>query len=438
MLERKGIPFENINSHSNRKGSATNAASGSTHAPPIVAICLRAGWALAGVLDRYLSLENAGDQFVGRVAAGLPLLTKEFAVLPPRFRRNLTADQKLLKEQFFKAVFPNDAMYGPHMKPVLMHLFASLCYHKEFLQGLPPQHPWHATPLALDPQNFQQLHDMVELKYGGDRPDCIATGVPPYTLLAKRLAAVEDLVKALPGIIKEQTSQLLDEKGVAAGNVTAAYLNESIQRAMRDVLTQFNGAPAPAAPPVAPVAPRVYMWGGALHRLPENYILTKRGTAAEPRQMRTPQQAYLRWHLSDRANGVPPLKKTKPHDYSIRAQRKRFSDWKILCETLDALLPPELRAPTTAQGCAQSFTAAYKCHCHLVKTLHAKKNKRDRVMGRCSTTVSTVVSEMVHIKKQIKKLRAMIILKVFVLKWEKKRNERNESTGDESTDVVQE
>ena len=59
-------------------------------------------------------------------------------------------------------------------------------------------------------------------------------------------------------------------------------------------------------------------------------------------------------------------------------------------------------------------------------------------MGRCSTTVSTVVSEMVHIKKQIKKLRAMIILKVFVLKWEKKRNERNESTGDESTDVVQE
>ena len=69
MLERKGIPFENINSHSNRKGSATNAASGSTQAPPIVAICLRAGWALAGVLDRYLSLENAGDQFVGRVTA---------------------------------------------------------------------------------------------------------------------------------------------------------------------------------------------------------------------------------------------------------------------------------------------------------------------------------------------------------------------------------
>ena len=66
MLERKGIPFENINSHRNCKGSATNAASGSTQAPPIVAICLRAGWHLAGVLNRYLSLENAGDQFVGQ------------------------------------------------------------------------------------------------------------------------------------------------------------------------------------------------------------------------------------------------------------------------------------------------------------------------------------------------------------------------------------
>ena len=152
-----------------------------------------------------------------------------------------------------------------------------------------------------------------------------------------------------------------------------------------------------------------------MHRLPENYILTKRGTAAVPRQMRSPQQAYLRWHLSDRANGVPPLKKTKPHDYSIRAQRKRFSDWKILCETLDALLPLVRQAPTTAEGCAESFTAAYKCHCQLVKTLHARKNKRDRVMGRCSTTVSTVVSEIVRIKKQIKQLQKMISFVAFQL-----------------------
>ena len=281
-------------------------------------------------------------------------------------------------------MFPNDAIYGPHMKPVMMHLFASLCYHKEFLQGLPEQHPWHSTPLALDPESFQKLHDMVEIKFGGDGPDCIATGVPPYTVLAKRLAAIEEVLEAMPGIIKEQTSKLLDEKGVAAGNVTAAQLNESIQNAMRDVLTHFHGTMAPAGPPApAPaLAPRVYMWGGALHRLPENYILTKRGTATVPRQMRSPLQAYLRWHLPDRATRVPPLKKTKPHDYSIRGQRKRFSDWKILCETLDSFLPPERPAPTTAEECAQSFTTAFGCHCELVKNLHYRKKKRDRVMGR--------------------------------------------------------
>ena len=82
-LDRLGIPYDEITSHSYLKGSVSFAASGSTQGPPIVSICLRAGWKLGGVWNTYLVLENAGDQFVGRVAAGLPLLSSlEFRVRP--------------------------------------------------------------------------------------------------------------------------------------------------------------------------------------------------------------------------------------------------------------------------------------------------------------------------------------------------------------------
>ena len=40
---------------------------------------------MGGVKDRYLKRESAGDQYVGRCAAGLDQLSKQFAVSPPYF-----------------------------------------------------------------------------------------------------------------------------------------------------------------------------------------------------------------------------------------------------------------------------------------------------------------------------------------------------------------
>lgn len=71
-LDDLGIPYDEISTHSYRKGAASYTASGSTAAPPIIAICLRAGWKLGGVLNTYLSLENAGDRFVGRRSSHAP------------------------------------------------------------------------------------------------------------------------------------------------------------------------------------------------------------------------------------------------------------------------------------------------------------------------------------------------------------------------------
>ncbi|KAF1793909.1 hypothetical protein GQ600_16797 [Phytophthora cactorum] len=71
--------------HSIRKGVATYASSGSTGGPSIISVCLRCGWSLGGVQDRYFRYEAAGDQYLGRVVAGLPQNSAQFAVLPPHF-----------------------------------------------------------------------------------------------------------------------------------------------------------------------------------------------------------------------------------------------------------------------------------------------------------------------------------------------------------------
>ena len=167
-----GIPYFKINTHSWRKGAGSAAASGSTVAPPIMAICIRAGWKIYAMLEKYLSLENAGDFFLGRVVAGLPQDTKQFGVLPPRFKADLTLEQNRMIEQVYETCFPNDSRWGNGMTAVFRHLLATVAYHKDYLQALPHSHPFRMSWLSLNPLIFDQLHETVELKYDGDDLTC--------------------------------------------------------------------------------------------------------------------------------------------------------------------------------------------------------------------------------------------------------------------------
>ena len=53
-LDDMGIEAANLGSHSARKGVGSMVAAGCTVSPPIVSLCLRAGWKLGGVKDKYL------------------------------------------------------------------------------------------------------------------------------------------------------------------------------------------------------------------------------------------------------------------------------------------------------------------------------------------------------------------------------------------------
>ena len=57
-----------------------------------------------------------------------------------------------------------------------------------------------------------------------------------------------------------------------------------------------------------------------MHRLPEGYVLTRRGTAASAWHARTAIQAYHRWNMPDLANQVCAIKNCEPGDFSEKKE----------------------------------------------------------------------------------------------------------------------
>ena len=80
-----------------RSRAVTHAAGATTAAPSIISIVLRAGWSLRGVENRYFRHEAAGDQYLGRILAGLDPTSGEFAILPPWFAATTQAEKKIVQ-----------------------------------------------------------------------------------------------------------------------------------------------------------------------------------------------------------------------------------------------------------------------------------------------------------------------------------------------------
>ena len=85
MLELKthGVEEGDLGTHSYRKVVATMVASGFTLSPPIVSICLVAGWVMRCIKDRFLKYASSGNHYVGRCKNCADHNSFKFAVSTP-------------------------------------------------------------------------------------------------------------------------------------------------------------------------------------------------------------------------------------------------------------------------------------------------------------------------------------------------------------------
>jgi hypothetical protein len=159
-----GCEITGIGVHSIHKGAAIYVSSGSTCAPPQVATNIRAGWIMGTIQDTYLRYESAGDQYVGRLASGLPLSSAQFAVLPPE----ITGTDQQQQKRMLQEMFPN---LPTTLNQVAKFLGSSCLYHLPYLTRiLKPAHPFLCSTFCCS-ETCSEMKNKVTLRYAYEGED---------------------------------------------------------------------------------------------------------------------------------------------------------------------------------------------------------------------------------------------------------------------------
>lgn len=298
-------------------------------APSSISISLRIGWTLPGVQDHYIKYERAGDQYVGRVVAGLPIDSEQFAILPPHFRER--------DEQVTAAIrdcFP-DAPSS--ISRVLEFCLASLVYHADDLKTwLPPKHPVFSSPL-FNASLLEQLKPKVVCRTSEIGDSIHVTGIPPHTDDKLRLKRIENKLDSLTekqelttARTVEGVNKMLDEKAVGLGTVTYDGLENRLQallerngigRSNPDFLTEQQTTQASTQDQTSTAY--CYTYGNAMHAVPKEFTFPEC----------TMQRA---WQLY--CCGCPgkygPLMHATSADMPTPNTRKRLSDFHYIMKKL--------------------------------------------------------------------------------------------------------
>ena len=312
--------------HSIRKGVTTFASSGTTGGPSIVSICIRCGWSLGNVMERYFRYENAGDQFLGRVVAGLPVNNSNFSILPPHF----PSEQDSELNECIKNMFPTISTV-PHLHGVLKLVLASLVYHYEFLIQTMSGHALLSTPLFCNPEMVTYLRS--KLIFGFESPVLRSAGIPPHVELYKRLDKHHESILSLPKIIIEAIDKMLEDKGVQAGNITREYLQNTVSTAIAG-LTNFILAHV-RSPAMSPISNgnfsstgatnfNVFQWGGKFRQLPESFEFPSVDIVS----------AWRLWFLGNPTQKVLPYCKIDSSDLATRKKRNTLTEWRFIMKKL--------------------------------------------------------------------------------------------------------
>ncbi|ETK88687.1 hypothetical protein L915_07090 [Phytophthora nicotianae] len=131
-----------------------------------------------------------------------------------------------------------------NLRGILELCLASLVQHTEFLlENLPTNHPLLSTLLFTDPSVRHALGGMLEV---GDSKWMETTGIPPHIDLYRKLDSQQKSIDALPDMLERRMERVLEEKGVAAGNITRELLRLEIRSMLEDVGLQRAQSIAPA------------------------------------------------------------------------------------------------------------------------------------------------------------------------------------------------
>ena len=212
-----GVEEHTLGSHSCRKGAITLVSTGCTASPSMASICLRAGWSMGNVKDRYIHYEKSGDQYCGRSVTGISSMTRKFAVSPVYwyFTESGERGKKGVKD-IIQEKFLNQNEVEPHVFEILRYLFAALCYHCDFLdKTLAKESKLRASPLYNACANFE-FRNVAKIAYpwSGTKYTPQPSGIPPHTMLLVEMEKMKHLIEEQADMIVTSVKEELDKRHV--------------------------------------------------------------------------------------------------------------------------------------------------------------------------------------------------------------------------------
>ena len=297
---------DNLGSHSIRKGSASYAASGSTVAPSIVSICMRAGWTISGAKERYLKFENAGDSFVSRIGSGLNPTCHEFAISPAYFEFQDEGEEQMLA-LFMQEMFRD--VVDIHIHGMVRMMLASVCYSYDwFVNTIHANNPFRSSVLFANLTNNITSLARTSFPWNRTARTPAFTGIPPHVGILNMLEALKQGQASLQdGIVRELVKEL-DERGTLGGfnaNRMRDIMNEAIG-GVRDEIRTIRATGAAQLVPggggeVEVAGPRqhtLHYYNGQYHMLPQGWEY--------PRGMNLKAVFHL-YLIGNRVHKVPPF-----------------------------------------------------------------------------------------------------------------------------------
>ena len=312
---------------------------------------------MGSIQDSYLGYEVAGDQYVGRVASGLPLYSPKFAALPPQFKCTCQDDRRAV-ERIVKTTFPHTPL---HTSCVMIFFAASLLYHANTLDTiLPKNSPFHLSTISLSPfyhhakklvgVNFdwEDGIEIVKLSQPHEEKEEVninintsqhedhfdntikkATGIPMHTILLSDLHIVikkqENLITNLRTVISEELDkQELGSTDFLVRERFTELFTEFESKVMDKISASDKNTNSESHVSSSTLQPRIgtHFWSGKFRRVPETWDF--------PMKM-TLNTAWSRYHLIDHKHNLCATKHLTGTDvYEVRRGRRKLCDYRKL------------------------------------------------------------------------------------------------------------
>ena len=243
---------DNFNAYGWRKGSATKAVTGVTAPPPIPSVARRGEWSIGSVLDLYWHFGSVGDQYLGRILAGLDPTNENFGILPPHWTLVDPMSNAHVKEAM-ELMFGSILVDHPRHTPLLLRCLACIVHHSDELIAEVTEMPEHDFSKLGVLHKHSLLAELKTMVTTDPTPGVVtlATGIPAHVGIQKKLDAILEKANCIFGKIQSVSTEVvsaidkaIEEKAINNGQITGDRMVELLgnfeQRTLDKLSTEIQ------------------------------------------------------------------------------------------------------------------------------------------------------------------------------------------------------